>query len=200
MTYKHLLAAVMLAMLPAAATQAQPVPAPAAPGGAYRINPGDELEIFVWGEERLQRVVRVLPDGTFAFPLVGQIDARNRLPAEIEGVISRGLEAQYRGAVPQVTVSVRNPSGMQFSVIGKVRSPGTFTPGRYINALEALSMAGGPTEFAQLGNIIIIRKAPGGLTSFRVRLNELLRGNPSPADLSSEGIAQIQSGDTVIVP
>ena len=201
MTYKQVLAIFMLALLALTGrAEAQPAAGQAPASGAYRINPGDELEIFVWGEERLQRAVRVLPDGTFAFPLVGQIDARNRLPAEIEAVISRGLEAQYRGAVPQVTVSVRNPSGLQFSVIGKVRNPGTFTPGRYINALEALSMAGGPTEFAQLGNIIVIRKTPAGLTSFRVRLNDLLRGNPSPGDLSSEGIAQIQSGDTVIVP
>lgn len=39
-----------------------------APPQPYRINAGDELEINVWGEERLQRTVRVLPDGTFSFP------------------------------------------------------------------------------------------------------------------------------------
>jgi polysaccharide export outer membrane protein len=47
---------------------------------AYRINPGDEVEILVWGDERLQRVVRILPDGTFAFPLVGQVAAAGKLP------------------------------------------------------------------------------------------------------------------------
>ncbi len=49
-------------------------------GPAYRINAGDEIEVMVWGDERLQRTVRVLPDGTFAFPLVGQIVATNQLP------------------------------------------------------------------------------------------------------------------------
>ena len=44
-------------------------------GTPYRINPGDELEVLVWGDERLQRSVLVLPDGTFAFPLVGQVNA-----------------------------------------------------------------------------------------------------------------------------
>jgi polysaccharide export outer membrane protein len=182
----------------AAAASAQQVP----PSGsnAYRINPGDVLEVFVWGEERLQREVRVLPDGTFAFPLAGQIDAKNRLPRDLEQVISRGLESQYRGAVPQVTVSVKNPSGLQFSVVGKVRNPGTFTPGRYINALEALSIAGGPTEFAQLGGVVIIRKEPTGLRSFRVRLNDVLKGSPSANDLSPAAIPDIQSGDTVVVP
>ena len=51
-------------------------------GTPYRINAGDELEILVWGDERLQRSVLVLPDGTFAFPLVGQVNAAGRLPAE----------------------------------------------------------------------------------------------------------------------
>jgi polysaccharide export outer membrane protein len=118
----------------------------------------------------------------------------------LEQVISRGLESQYRGAVPQVTVSVKNPSGLQFSVVGKVRNPGTFTPGRYINALEALSIAGGPTEFAQLGGVVIIRKEPTGLRSFRVRLNDVLKGSPSANDLSPAAIPDIQSGDTVVVP
>jgi polysaccharide biosynthesis/export protein len=147
MASKRVLAWLLMASvgtIAAAQSAAAQVQAP----GAYRINPGDELEIYVWGEDKLPKSVRVLPDGTFGFPLVGQVDARGRLPSEIEALITRGLESSYRGAVPQVTVSVRNPSGMQFSVIGKVRSPGTFTPGRYVNALEALSMAGGPTEFA----------------------------------------------------
>ena len=108
--------------------------APQAPrstaGPAYRINAGDEIEVMVWGDERLQRTVRVLPDGTFAFPLVGQIVAINQLPSDLERIISAALRPQYRGVVPQVTVSVKNPSGYQFSVVGKVRSPGTYTPGR----------------------------------------------------------------------
>jgi polysaccharide export outer membrane protein len=173
-------------------------PPDAAAAMPYRINPGDELEIFVWGEERLQREVRVLPDGTFTFPLVGKVDALNALPTDIQARISRGLEPQYRGAVPQVTVSVKSPAGLQFSVVGKVRNPGTFTPGRYVNALEALSFAGGPTEFAQLGGIIIIRKSGSGLQALRVRLSDTLKG--SPGDLSAATIPQIQGGDTVVVP
>lgn len=167
---------------------------------AYRVNPGDEVEIFVWGEERLQRVVRVLPDGSFSFPLVGRVEARGRLPSEIEAFITAGLHGQYAGQVPQVTVSIKNPSGLQFSVIGKVRTPGTFTPGRYVNALEALSFAGGPNEFAQLGNILIVRKEGAGLRSIHVRLTDVLKGAPSGGDLSAQSIPELQGGDTVIVP
>lgn len=165
---------------------------------AYRINPGDELEILVWGDERLQRTVRVLPDGTFAFPLVGQVVAAGRLPAELEKAISTGLQPQYRGPVPQVTVSVKNPSGYQFSVIGRVRSPGTFTPGRYVSALEALSIAGGPTEFAQIGDINIIRKSSGQLYTVEVRLTDILRGESGRLSWADNPL--LQSGDTLVVP
>lgn len=171
----------------------------AAPAGvAYRINPGDELDVLVWGDERLQRSVRVLPDGTFAFPLVGQVVAAGRLPSELERVITAGLQPQYRGQVPQVTVSVKNPSGFQFSVIGKVRTPGTFTSGRYVNALEALSIAGGTNEFADLGNIRIIRKSGNDLLTIRVRVVDALRGGGGR--LNTNDIPQIQSGDTLVVP
>ena len=164
----------------------------------YRINPGDELEILVWGDERLQRSVRVLPDGTFAFPLVGQVVAAGRLPSELERMITSGLQPQYRGQVPQVTVSVKNPSGFQFSVVGKVKGPGTFTPGRYINALEALSIAGGPTEFADVGNIRIIRKAGNELQTIRIRIGDALKGNSGR--LTEAENPQIASGDTLVVP
>jgi polysaccharide export outer membrane protein len=164
----------------------------------YRINPGDELEILVWGEERLQRTVLVLPDGSVAFPLVGQLRAAGQLPAELQRVIAAGLQTQYRGAVPQVTVSVKRASGYQFSVIGKVRNPGAFTPGRYVNALEALAVAGGPTEFAQTGGIRIIRKTAGDLIIVPVRLADALKGDSSR--LTSNQIPRLESGDTLVVP
>lgn len=165
---------------------------------AYRINPGDQLEIYVWGEERLQRVVKVLPDGTFSFPLAGRIDALNKLPQDIEHDITVGLKSQFRDNVPQVTVSVKEATGLQFSVSGKVKSPGTFTPGRYVNVLEALSMAGGPGDFANLSDVTILRKTGDRLTAIKVRLNDVLKGNPTGKDLS--GIPVLESGDTVIVP
>lgn len=165
---------------------------------SYRINPGDELEVYVWGEERLTRVIKVLPDGTFSFPLVGQISALNKLPRDIEQEIFSGLRSQYRDTVPQVTVSVKEAAGLQFSIVGKVRTPGAFTAGRYVNVLEALALAGGPADFADLSNVRILRKAQGGLTVIRVRLTDVLKGSPSDRDL--EGLPQIESGDTVVVP
>ncbi|MBB5686624.1 polysaccharide biosynthesis/export family protein [Sphingobium boeckii] len=182
----------------ATAPQSQPVQA--TPLRPYTVNAGDEIEVYVWGEERLQRKIRVLPDGTFSFPLVGKVNAVGQLPSQIEVLISKGLESQYRGQVPQVTVSVSSPSGLQFSVVGKVGSAGTFTPGRYVNLLEALSLAGGPAEFANLDNVTIVRKTPTGLITIRARMAGVFKNGASARDLASNGIPQIESGDTVIVP
>ena len=164
----------------------------------YRINPGDELEVLVWGDERLQRDVLVLPDGTFAFPLVGQVNAAGKLPSEIERMITVGLQPQYKGPVPQVTVTVKKATGYQFSVVGKVRNPGTFTPGRYVNALEALAMAGGPAEFANMNGAKVIRKAGNQLYVVPMHLQDALRGDMST--LSHNEIPRIESGDTLVVP
>lgn len=187
-----------LASIAFSATAMAQVAPVSVPGPAYRVHPGDEIEVVVWGDERLQRSVRVLPDGTFAFPLVGQVVAQGQLPADLERIITAALRPQYRGVVPNVTVMVKNPSGYQFSVVGKVRSPGTFTPGRYVNVLEAVSIAGGPTEFAQLGNVTIIRNIGRQMQTIPVRLNKALSGSTSA--ISPLDVPAIVGGDTVVVP
>ena len=167
---------------------------------AYKINPGDQIEIYVWGEERLQRQVKVLPDGTLAFPLVGQLIVAGLLPRQLETLIGERLQPQYRGQVPQVTVSVVAPLGLQFSVMGKVRTPGTFSPGRYVNLLEALSLAGGPAPFANLDGVMIYRKSGTGLSTVRVRLAPYFKSGTEVRNLTQEEVPAIESGDTVVVP
>ena len=147
--------------------------------------------------DRLQRQVRILPDGSFAFPLVGRIVAAGKLPSAIETEISQGLKTQYRGEVPQVTVSVKSPSGMTFSIVGRVKSPGNMTPGRYLNVMEAIALSGGPDEFANLDNVTIIRKTATGITLIKLRLSAAFKGSPN---ITAEMLPQIETGDTVIVP
>ena len=186
----------------AAAAPRTPAPVPAATGASstYRISPGDQLEIYVWGDERLQRALSVLPDGSFAFPLAGTVMAAGRAPTDVEAELSKMLAPQYKGVPPQVTVSVRQPSGMQISVIGKVRGPGTFSPTRYVSVLGALALAGGPTDFADVGNIVILRREGDHTNVIRAHLSSILKGKPSPEDLSTSSVPQLMAGDTVIVP
>ncbi len=184
---------------PALAQTPAPASVPAGPAGTYRINPSDELEIYVWGEERLQRVLKVLPDGTFSFPLVGVVHAAGRTTVDVEDEVEKRLAAQYREAPPQVTVSVRDAAGMMFSVIGKVRSPGTFPLSRPLDVLQALSLAGGPGEFADVGSVMILRRQGDKPAVIRTRLTDVLRGRAGANELG-EGLPTLMSGDVVIVP
>jgi polysaccharide biosynthesis/export protein len=193
-----LTAAAFLALsLQSAFASAQSAPAPAAE--AYRINPGDQIDVYVWGDERLQRSLNVLPDGSFAFPLAGTVRAAGRTPTDVEQELSRLLAPQYKDVPPQVTVSVRVPSGMQISVIGKVRSPGNFSPTRYVNVLQALSLAGGPSEFADLSNIVIIRRQGARTEVLRARLGDIMKGRPGSGDLARD-VPVLAAGDMVVVP
>jgi polysaccharide biosynthesis/export protein len=173
-------------------------PAPAGAVSTYRISPGDQLEVYVWGDSRLQREIAVLPDGTFAFPLAGTIMAAGHTTNEIEAQLSKLLAPQYKGVDQQVTVSVKAPTGMQISIIGKVKAPGNLAPTRYLNLIGALALAGGPTDFADVGNIVIIRQQGGRAQVIKAHVAGILRGKPSPEDLSD--IPQLVAGDTVVVP
>ena len=93
---------------------------------------------------------------------------------------------------------MKKPSGYQFSVVGKVHSLGAFTPGRYVNALEAVAIAGGPAEFANTAGARIIRKVGDRLTVIPVRLQDALRGDTSR--LGPNEIPRIESGDTLVIP
>lgn len=196
-------ASLLLLALPpstASAQQASQAITASQQSSEYRINPGDEIEIYVWGEERLQRNMKVLPDGTIAFPLIGQIRVQGYLPQELQAIVVDGLKDEYRGEVPNVTVSVVSPDGMQFSVLGNVGAAGTFTPHRYVNVLEALSMAGGPSEFANLGDVLIVRQAGDKQRIIRVNLAPFFRDRSSAARLAVTDIPRLEAGDAIVVP
>lgn len=167
----------------------------------YRLNAGDVLEIFIWSEERMQREVRVLPDGTFAFPLAGTILAEGKTPRQVGAEIQSRIQKLFRGGTPEVTVQVKDTSGMRFYVIGKVRSPGSYSIGRTVNALQALTLAGGPAEFANVGQAIILRESRTGQTVERVSLTEVLKGARGlGAGEQPQPIPILRSGDVLVIP
>ncbi|WP_395334442.1 polysaccharide biosynthesis/export family protein [Novosphingobium sp. BL-8H] len=185
----------------AAVGGAVPAPLTGLAGPRYTVNAGDELDVFVWGEDRMQRAVRVQPDGTFAFPLAGTIRASGRNVSDIAGEIRERISLNYRGTVPDVTVSVREATGMRFYVVGKVRSPGSFTSGTAPNILQALSMAGGTADFADVKNAVILRQTPQGEVVEPVALNKLLKGRRAlEAGGLDKPLPTLSSGDVLVIP
>ena len=164
----------------------------AAPDQSYKVQPGDVLLISVWGEENLQGEVLVRPDGGISFPLCGDISARNRSVVDLQDEIVDRLTRYISN--PVVSVSVAQVLGNKVYVIGQVNNPGVFVVNPQVDVLQALSMAGGATAFADLNDIKILRRQGNRQETLRFRYGEVIKGR------NLEQNVILQSGDVVIVP
>jgi polysaccharide export outer membrane protein len=158
----------------------------------YRLQPGDMIEVSVWGEEELQRQLLIRPDGTFSFPLTGEVRAAGRPVTEVQTEITDKLVRYIPDAV--VTVSVTGLEGNRVYVIGQVNNPGTFVMNPTLTVLQALALAGGTTAFASLNDIQIIRETTDGQRALSFAYDDIKRGR------RLEQNVQLRSGDTVLVP
>lgn len=184
---------------PSATPAAAPAGAPAsanaardAAGGDYQIGPEDLLEIAVWREKDLQREVLVRPDGWLTFPLVGNVQAAGKTPLQLQTEITARLKKYIPD--PVVTVTVKKIQGLKVFVIGKVGKPGEYVVGRYVDVIQALTLAGGLTPFAKESDIRILRKQGGREQVIPFDYSAVKKGR------SLEQNIQLKAGDVIMVP
>lgn len=158
----------------------------------YTVKAGDMLSVSVWKEPDLQREALVRPDGSFSFPLVGEVDARGKTVADLTKIVSQRLGKYISD--PVVTVSVQEIKGNKIYVIGQVNRPGEFVVNPSVDVMQALSMAGGTTPFAALGDIVILRRTASGKQALPFKYNDVARGRNLQQNID------LQSGDVVVVP
>ncbi|MFK8075573.1 MAG: polysaccharide biosynthesis/export family protein [Granulosicoccus sp.] len=161
-------------------------------GLEYRIGPEDVLHISVWKEEDLDRKVLVRPDGGVSFPLAGDIQVSGRTPLEVQDEIRSRLQRYVPDA--EVTVSVDKISGYTIFVLGEVKEPGQFTLGRYVDVVQALTLSGGFTPYANSRDIQILRRQDGREITFAFDFRSISRGRNLQQNII------LQSGDVVLVP
>ena len=159
---------------------------------AYVIGPGDVLSISVWKEEDMQVDVLVKPDGGITFALVGDINVSNMSTSDLTIV----LEEKLRRFIPNpvVTVSVLKSVSNKIYVVGKVSRPGEYISSHYMDVLQALSLAGGLTPFAESDEIKIMRRSAGGNLVFEFDYDEVVSGDRLDMNII------LKAGDTVVVP
>lgn len=177
-----------------APARAQPA-APSAPRDVlpdYEVAPEDVLEISVWKEEGLTKDVVVRPDGGISFPLAGDMHAAGKTAQEIQLEITRRL-LKYM-AEPVVSVTVMKVAGNKVYVMGKVNKPGEYLAGRYLNVLQALSLAGGLTPFAAEDDIKVVRRQGDRELVFPFNYAEVRKGRKLEQNILLRG------GDVVVVP
>lgn len=158
----------------------------------YRLHYGDSVFISVWGEETLQKEVKVLPDGSVTFPLAGRVDVENVTTVEAQKRITEKLKVYLND--PQVTVVVTSVEGNKAYVIGKVLKAGAIPLTGPTTVLQALSLAGGFDKFAELSKIKVLRNVNNKQTVTSVNYERLIQGQNLESNLL------LQPGDTILVP
>ena len=193
---------------PAAVTEPKPAaPKPAEEprtDGSYLLAPGDLLEISVWKEESMQKEqILVAPDGNITFPLVGTVLAAGKPIDALEDAVAAKL-ADYI-ADPVVNIKLFQNNGNTIFVIGKVTKPGQYPVNRRIDVMQALSLAGGLTVFADTGSIFsdifgdggsihVLRRVGNTVKIFPFDYNDVLKGKHLEQNII------LEAGDTVTVP
>ena len=160
--------------------------------GAYKIQPGDVLEVSVWNEEGLIREVLVRPDGGMSFPLAGDIKAAGESVENLSNTITDRLTKYIPD--PVVTVSMRQLSGNKIYVVGKVARPGEYVANSYVDVVQAIAMAGGMTPYAAVNKIKVVRRKGEDLEAYPFRFSDIEKGE------NLEQNIVLRSGDIVVVP
>ena len=161
----------------------------------YQIGPNDTLNIFVWGNPELSTTVPVRPDGRISTPLIEDLDARGKNPSSLARDIEKVL-AQYVQN-PIVTVMVTGfvgPFNQQIRVVGEAVQPRAIPYRANMTALDVMIEVGGLTDFAAGNDTVIVRRVDGEQSTYRVRLDDLLRSGDVSANV------ELIPGDIVIIP
>jgi polysaccharide export outer membrane protein len=184
---------IALAMLISNAVVAESAPwKPDLPGSDtdYIIGVEDVLTIAVWGETSLSATVFVRPDGKITFPLVNDILVAGLTPNEVREALGERLANFIRD--PNVTVIVDKINSFRVYLLGEVAIQGVLNFNRPVRVLQAISIAGGFTQFSKR-EIIILRQEEGGEMRISINYKRLMSGEEGENNLF------LQPGDTLLV-
>lgn len=173
-------------------TPAKSVSYPVVPDANYVIGADDLLDISVWKEAELTRSVPVRPDGKISLPLLNDVQAAGKTPTQLAANLTESLRRYVTD--PQVTVIVTAINSQRIYLLGEVTHAGAYPLLPSMTVLQALSSAGGPTQYAHLQKIYVLRESDGSQTKLRFNYKDFLNGrNP-------EQNVALKVGDTIIVP
>jgi polysaccharide export outer membrane protein len=158
----------------------------------YVLRPGDMLTVSVWKETELTGDVLIRPDGGMSFPLAGDLLAAGRTVVELTTLLEKRIRKYEPDAL--VTVVVKTATGNRVYVIGKVNKPGDFPLFGPLDVMQALSLAGGATPFANTNAIRVLRREGDRQSSIPFRYTDVEHGHNLRQNIL------LQSGDTVVVP
>ena len=163
--------------------------------GDYRIGPQDMLDIDVSQLPEMSKSFEVDTGGNLLLPLVGQVQAAGRTPAELSTDIANALKKKYMKD-PQVVVSVKEAQGQKITVDGAVGQPGVYPLNGPTTLMQAVSLAkGADPHFANVHKVAIFRQVNGTRHSAFYDLQQIRTGRAEdPAVYGSDIVVVDTSG------
>ncbi len=187
--------AALAGAVPMASAQTEAAPAAMAYSEqtpAYRLFPGDEVEITVFAAPELSRVATIGPDGRLALPLIGAVRAADLTADELHDILVSAYAAHLR--MPELTVTPRSYGSRQVFVGGEVARPGIYDMPANMDAFQAVALAGGFLPSAHRSDVLVLSRASGEteVTEVDLSMRAMRRGFP--------GAQPLQRYDVVYVP
>jgi polysaccharide export outer membrane protein len=167
-------------------------PQPATEDPQYSIGPEDVLTIDVWKEPEISRTVPVRRDGKISLPLLNDVQAAGLTPTQLSSEIVEKLNETVIN--PQVTVIVTQMSSQRIYILGQVIRGGAYPLVPDLTAVQALSVAGGFTPFANVKKIYIMRTENGESKILPINYKEMASGRKPQQNIA------LKPGDTIVVP
>ncbi|HEX8364849.1 MAG TPA: XrtA/PEP-CTERM system exopolysaccharide export protein [Allosphingosinicella sp.] len=164
---------------------------------SYVIGPLDEIRIFVWRNEELGAQVQVRPDGRITTPLISDMVAAGKTPAQLAEDIRVALSQYIQD--PLVSVMINRFQGtfaQQVRIVGATERPASIPYRANMTLLDAMIAVGGLSEFAAGDRARLIRRdrATGQQREYDLRIARLLRRGDTSANVA------LQPGDVIIIP
>lgn len=141
----------------------------------YRIGANDEIEVQVFGVEEMTRRGTVDSAGYFSMPLAGAVLAGGKTPDELASLVEDRLRGRYLKD-PQVSVNIVEARANMVTVDGAVRQPGIYPIVGTLTLQQAVAMARGADETADLGKIVVFRRAGGEQMAAMFDLKDIREG------------------------
>jgi protein involved in polysaccharide export with SLBB domain len=168
-------------------------PAPSGPPksvapASYVLGPGDEIDVQVFGDSELSRVITIKPDGMIALPLINEVKAAGKTTGQLETELVKMYSKYVKQ--PLVTVVVRALRVDRVYLLGQVARPGDYPIRPNLNIFELLASAGGPTNRADLAKAVVIR---GKTETIKLDLVDAFVKAQPPA-------ITLLDGDTIFIP
>lgn len=157
----------------------------------YRLGPGDEIIIDIWGASENTIRQEISPDGNISVNGLGVISLNGMNIADAKEYLKSELSRIYADEANQIQVTLGKSRSIKINVVGEVMVPGTYTLSAFASVFHALYSAGGVTDLGSIRNICVARN---GNTVATVDVYDyILRGK-------TDGNINLQEGDVVIVP